>query len=116
MDIKKFAMQDVLPTIRGGNQQELTLVCNTLGISNHSQTEEEWVRTARDGSSVNWKKANTNTGIVPDVTGMSFRDAIYLLERNGLTVSYEGTGRVVRQSLTAGGRAVKGDRIYIKLG
>jgi cell division protein FtsI (penicillin-binding protein 3) len=65
---------------------------------------------------VNWKKANTNTGVVPDVTGMSFRDAIYLLERNGLRVSYEGNGRVVRQSLTAGGRAAKGERIFIKLG
>lgn len=116
MDIKKFAKQDVLPAIRGGNQQELTFVCNTLGISNHSQTEEEWVRSSRDGNSVNWKKANTNTGIVPDVTGMSFRDAIYLLERNGLRVNYEGTGRVIRQSLNAGGRAVKGETIFIKLG
>jgi cell division protein FtsI (penicillin-binding protein 3) len=116
MDIKKFAKQDVLPTIRGGNQQELTFVCNTLGISNHSQTEEEWVRSSREGEGVNWKKANTNTGVVPDVTGMSFRDAIYLLERNGLRVSYEGSGRVVRQSLNAGGRVLKGDRIFIKLG
>ena len=54
--------------------------------------------------------------MIPDVTGMSFRDAVFLLERNGLRVSYEGTGRVVRQSLTAGGRALKGDRIFIKLG
>lgn len=116
MDVKKFARQDVLPSIKGGNQQELTLVCNTLGISNHSKTEEEWVRSARDGNSVNWKKLNTNAGLVPDVTGMTFRDAIYLLERNGLRVSYEGRGRVQRQSLTPGGRITKGANIYIKLG
>jgi cell division protein FtsI (penicillin-binding protein 3) len=50
MDIKKFAVQDVLPVIRAGNQEELSLLCNELGISNHSQTEEEWVRSSRNGS------------------------------------------------------------------
>ncbi|HEY9490043.1 MAG TPA: PASTA domain-containing protein, partial [Chryseosolibacter sp.] len=55
-------------------------------------------------------------GIVPDVSGMTFRDAVYLLEKSGLTVLYDGKGRVVNQSLTAGARISKGDRIYIRLG
>ena len=116
MDIKKFAVQDVLPMIRAGNQQELTLLCNELGISNHSQTEEEWVRSSRNGSGVNWKKANASKDFVPDVMGMTFRDAVFLLENSGLHVTYEGKGRVVKQSLTAGARVGKGGRIYIKLG
>ena len=116
MDIKKFAVQEVLPVIRAGNQQELTLLCNELGISNHSQTEEEWVRSTRNGSGVNWKKAQASKELVPDVMGMTFRDAIFLLENSGLHVTYEGKGRVVKQSLTAGGRIGKGSRIYIKLG
>lgn len=116
MDIKKFAVQEVLPVIRAGKQQELTLLCNELGISNHSKTEEEWVRSSRNGTGVNWKKTTSTKGLVPDVTGMTFRDAIYLLENTGLHVSYEGSGRVVRQSLTAGARVGKGGRIYIKLG
>jgi cell division protein FtsI (penicillin-binding protein 3) len=116
MDIKKFALQDVLPVIRAGNQQELTLLCNELGISNHSQTEEEWVRSSRDGEGVNWKKGQTSKDLVPNVVGMTFRDAIYLLENSGLRVNYEGKGRVVQQSLSAGARAGKGSTIYIKLG
>jgi len=47
---------------------------------------------------------------------MTFSDALYLLEQAGLKVSYEGKGRVVSQSLTAGRRVTKGDRIYIQLG
>ena len=116
MDIKKFAVQEVLPVIRAGKQQELTMLCNELGISNHSQTEEEWVRSSRNGTGVNWKKAIAVKGLVPDVMGMTFRDAIYLLENSGLNVSYEGKGRVVQQSLTAGARIGKGGRIYLKLG
>ncbi|MBA4054918.1 MAG: cell division protein, partial [Marivirga sp.] len=116
MDIKKFAVQEVLPVIRAGKQQELTMVCNELGISNHSQTEEEWVRSSRNGNGINWKKSIATKGLVPDVKGMTFRDAIYLLESTGLSVSYEGKGRVVQQSLTAGARVGKGGRIYLKLG
>jgi cell division protein FtsI (penicillin-binding protein 3) len=57
MDIKKFTKTDVLPVIRAGNQQELTMLCNELGVSNHSLTENEWVRSSRSGNGVNWKKA-----------------------------------------------------------
>lgn len=116
MDIRKFAIQEALPVIRAGKQQELTLLCNELGISNHSKTEEEWVRSSRNGNGIDWKKTPATTGLVPDVTGMTFRDAIYLLERTGLKVDYEGKGRVKRQSLSAGARVNRGGRIYLKLG
>jgi cell division protein FtsI (penicillin-binding protein 3) len=116
MSLQKYIKSDVLPFIKAGNQQELTLLCNELGISNHALTEEEWVRTARVGNVVNWKKNLQGQGMVPDVSGMTFRDAIYLLERSGLTVFYEGKGRVVNQSLIAGARVSKGDRIFIRLG
>lgn len=116
MSLRKYVVNDVLPFIKAGNQQELTLLCNELGISNHAMTEEEWVRTSRSGNGVNWNKNTQGPGIVPDVSGMTFRDAIYLLEKSGLRVVFEGKGRVVNQSLTAGARISKGDRIYIRLG
>lgn len=115
MDIKKFTKTDVLPVIRAGNQQELTMLCNELGVSNHSLTENEWVRSSRSGNGVNWKKAIEGKDVVPDVKGMTFRDAIYLLEKSGLNVFYEGKGRVQDQSIAAGARVSKGDRIYIRL-
>lgn len=116
MAFQKYAHHQVLPFIKAGKQQELTLICNELGISNHGETEEEWVRTARVGNAVNWKKNVQGEGIVPDVAGMTFRDAIFLLERSGLRVEYDGKGRVVNQSLTAGAKVRKGDRIFIRLG
>lgn len=116
MVAKKFAEQEYLPVIRGGNKQELTMLCNELGITNESKTDEEWVKASRNGNSVSWKKATSGNGIVPDVSGMTFRDALYLLERSGLRVFYEGKGRVKEQSLTPGARINKGDRIYIRLG
>ena len=115
MDTKRLMEDDALPVIRGGHQEELTMLCNELGVSTHSQTDEEWVKTAKAGSAVNWKKAIVGKDIVPDVTGMTFRDAIYLLEKSGLKVFYEGKGRVATQSLSPGVRINKGDRIYLRL-
>ncbi|GCC53203.1 PASTA domain-containing protein [Chryseotalea sanaruensis] len=115
MDKKRLMEDDALPVIRGGHQEELTMLCNELGISTHSQTEEEWVKTARAGAGVNLKKATVGKDLVPDVTGMTFRDAIFLLEQSGLRVFYEGKGRVASQSISAGARINKGDRIYIRL-
>lgn len=116
MDQKKFAKADALPVIKAGYQQELTMLCNELGISTHTLTEDEWVRSSKVGNSVNWKKNIEGKDIVPDVKGMTFRDAIYLLEKSGLKVFYEGKGRVVQQSMNAGSKISKGDRIFIRLG
>jgi cell division protein FtsI (penicillin-binding protein 3) len=115
MEKKLSHEEGVFPVIRGGNQEELTMLCNELGVSTHSQTEEEWVKATKSGSAVNWKKAIAGKDLVPDVGGMTFRDAIYLLEKSGLKVFYEGKGRVASQSLSPGVRIHKGDKIYIRL-
>lgn len=110
------AENDQLPVIRGGNQEELMLLCEELDIPNESKIEEDWVRTVRNGNAISWKKAIEGQDIVPDVKGMTFRDAIYLLEKAGLRVFYEGKGRVQQQSLVPGARIKKGDGIYVRLG
>jgi cell division protein FtsI (penicillin-binding protein 3) len=113
---KRYVEPGVFPVIRAGNQEELTMLCNQLGISNHSTSEEDWVRSSINGNSLNWKKNTIGEGIVPDVKGMTFRDAIYLLEQSGLKVVHEGRGRVETQSMIPGAKVVKGDRIFIRLG
>jgi len=115
MEKKQVLEEGVFPTIRAGKQEELTMLSNELGVSNHSTTEEEWIKAARNGSAVVWKKNPVVKEHVPDVTGMTFRDAIYLLEKSGLRVSYEGKGRVTEQSLAPGTRISKGGRIYLRL-
>ena len=115
MDKKRLNEPGVFPVIRAGNQEELTMLCNELGISNHSQSEDEWVRSSKNGNAVNWKKNIAGKDIVPDVMGMTFRDALFLLEKSGLRVFYEGKGRVAQQSLTPGARISKGSRIFIRL-
>jgi cell division protein FtsI (penicillin-binding protein 3) len=115
MDDAKLQEPGVFPVIRSGRQEELTMLTNELGISTHTATEEEWVKASRSGSAVTWSRNDVTRDRVPDVTGMTFRDALYLLERSGLRVQHEGIGRVKEQSLTPGARVAKGARISIKL-
>lgn len=103
------------PVIRAGRQQELMTICKELGIANTSDTEEDWIRAARSGKSIIWKKNPVAGGRVPDVSGMMFRDAVYLLEKAGLTVDHTGNGRVVEQSIAAGAPLQRGARIELKL-
>jgi cell division protein FtsI (penicillin-binding protein 3) len=113
MEEKQVLEAGVFPTIRAGNQQELTMLCNELGISNHSDTEEEWIKASKNSNSVTWKRNAIVKDRVPDVTGMTFRDAIYLLEKSGLLVVHEGKGRVTSQSISPGAKFSKGTRIKI---
>ncbi|MDE7351033.1 MAG: transpeptidase family protein [Muribaculaceae bacterium] len=54
-------------------------------------------------------------GKVPDVTGYDLRSAIKLLESRGLNVAVQGAGRVTRQSLQPGSKAIRGQKITLTL-
>ncbi len=53
--------------------------------------------------------------LVPDVSGMGLKDAVYILENNGLEVKVQGKGKVTGQSIEAGSRVVKGQNIVLQL-
>lgn len=115
MEKKAVLDPGVFPVIRAGKQEELTMLTNALGVSTHTSTEEEWVKAAKNGNAVVWRKNAVVNEHVPDVTGMTFRDALYVLEKSGLRVVFDGRGRVAEQSLTPGMKISKGSRIYIRL-
>ncbi len=115
MEKAKTQEPGVFPTMRAGKQEELTMLANELGVSNHTDTEDEWIKTAKNGNSIVWKKNSILKDLVPDVTGMTFRDAIYLLEKTGLRVYFNGKGRVAEQSLSPGTKISKGARIHLRL-
>jgi cell division protein FtsI (penicillin-binding protein 3) len=55
-------------------------------------------------------------GVVPDVTGLGLRDALFLLEKEGLHVRVQGSGAVQMQSLSPGSAMRKGETIILQLG
>ncbi len=105
------------PVIRAGRLEELNELCNLLGISNYSDEDAtDWVRSSVNNNSIIWHKNHEDTGLVPNVQGMTLRDAVYILENFGLKVSVSGNGRVKKQSVGPGARINKGETIKIDLG
>ena len=52
---------------------------------------------------------------VPNVIGLSIREAVKVLEDAGLIVNFTGTGMVTAQSLSAGSNYARGQRINLRL-
>lgn len=61
------------------------------------------------------RDSRTVKGQIPDVTGMGLKDAVFLLGNVGLRPIVRGAGKVVSQSVAAGGRINKGSSILIEL-
>jgi len=108
-----------VPYVRAGMQDELQLVCEKLsvGMDAPQVVAEDWVRVtpARDSAKLTVVAQPVSRSRVPNVQGMTLRDALFLLENRGLRVKTVGTGRVQRQSLAAGSALQRGATVVLEL-
>jgi cell division protein FtsI (penicillin-binding protein 3) len=105
------------PYTKGGYLPELELVLDNLDIPMKSMNKKEsqWVVTEKNGKTINYYNKQFIANLVPDVTGMGLKDALYVLENVGLQVVVSGKGTVTRQSILPGTRVRKGDTIYLEM-
>ena len=75
-----------------------------------------WASASSNRNFITLTDKRITKGIVPDVTGMGIKDALYLLENLGLKVKIKGRGMVKNQSVVAGSRIEKGNVITLDLG
>jgi len=105
-----------IPYSKNGNKDELKIVLDYLDIpSTPGSVESDWVATTRKEDHIGVNDLNFGRGLVPNVKEMGLKDAIYLLENTGLVVEVRGKGKVVNQSILAGSRVRKGDRIILTM-
>lgn len=85
-----------------------------------SSTDDNYVsRNTNDSTTISLQsnniKSQLDKGIVPNLNGLSAKDALYLLENSGFHVKLYGMGTVKKQSIEAGQRFNKGDKITLIL-
>ncbi|MCG8341007.1 MAG: transpeptidase family protein [Cytophagales bacterium] len=99
-----------------GKKTDFIQVCHALNIAYTDNIDEEWVRTTVQGNTITWQPIGNNSEKqVPNVIGMTLKDALFLLENRGLSVVVQGKGKVRTQSLLPGEQAKKGRSIVLKL-
>lgn len=68
-----------------------------------------------DGNSGQTHDVLEASGTMPNLMGLGARDAMYLLEQEGVLVKVNGYGKVKKQSPEAGAKLNKGSTVYIQL-
>ena len=88
----------------------------TLGvIVNQNMKGNTWIETEAQKYSMMLKPTELISGIVPDVSGMNAKDAVFILENMGLKTTIKGKGRVVSQSVAPGIAAQQGQMVELNL-
>ncbi|GAB6008432.1 penicillin-binding transpeptidase domain-containing protein [Dysgonomonas reticulitermitis] len=113
----KDTVNSLIPVLKGGSLKNTEIVLKGIRQSfSFTGDKLDWVK---QGSYLEGISLEGNTtvkkGLVPDVTGMGARDAIYLLENAGLRVTLVGAGKVKQQSIPGGSALIKGVTIKIEL-
>jgi cell division protein FtsI (penicillin-binding protein 3) len=110
---KPFALG--LPSVKGGYYKDVTQVLKHLGVRFQLNTSAKWVEADSLNHSIHLNAVQLRKSGVPNVKGMTAKDAVYLLELKGLSVSLKGYGRVVLQSLNPGTEIHKGQLVKLEL-
>ena len=89
---------------------------SSLGKKTDIEPNNQVVKLVADSTKkVNIQPGSVVKGFVPDVSGLGLKDAVYLLEKEGLQVHIKGRGRVIAQSIAPGSRIPKGQTIVLQL-
>jgi len=118
---ENIVLKDTLnryPYSRSGDKMSFLVASENMRIpvEDLSNNSNEWIstRTGKDAIKIIHKKMQK--GLVPNVVGMGLIDATYMLEKYGLFVQPVGSGIVREQSIKAGLRINKGQKIILQLG
>ena len=100
---------------------EMLIASNALKLPVKSNGSENGYVSRNPGDSASISLLSNNLesqlkkGIVPNLNGLSAKDALFLLENSGFHVKLFGMGSVKKQSIDAGQKFNKGDKITLIL-
>jgi len=104
-----------VPYSKSGERTETIKALRELNIEVEEKTTSHWVATFKKEKSVELKNRTIINSLVPNVTEMGLKDALYLLESAGLKVKVNGRGSVQKQSIMPGTRITPGDVIELEM-
>ncbi|MBL57847.1 MAG: cell division protein [Flavobacteriales bacterium] len=101
---------------KNGLESEIITVAKKLNVKTSSSGENKYVSGVVNKNELKTKPLKKQGDKVPNVKGLSAKDALFLLEDIGLTVKIFGKGKVIKQSMSPGSKVIKGKQIEIILG
>ena len=112
-----------IPDVKNGDMQAADYVLDQLDINatgnwitGNTGNGPVWGQAQQMEQSVKLDKMTTEADVMPNVTGMGARDAVFLLEKRGVKVMLHGLGGVKSQSIPAGAKLHSGMSCTLTLG
>lgn len=101
-----------------GKENEIKYILNAVKLPyiDSSVISNNWAVLAKNKTQPVLQSRQVSTKQMPQLKGLSVKDAVYLCEVVGLHVQVKGVGRVVSQSVIAGSPIARGQQIKIELG
>lgn len=112
---KRATKSTELPVLKAGSNRDITDILKNFNLRYQLNNDTEWLQSDTLKGSIHLNRKTIYKKQVPDVRGMTAKDAVYLLENAGLIVRLSGKGRVKSQSVNPGNPLVKGQLIKITL-
>lgn len=114
-EIEPRTVADTVP-VKGGSLREIYTASEELDIETDlGRRSRGWGLTKSEAANVEVVAFTQQTDTVPSVMGMGLKDAVFLLERQGMEVKFSGKGRVVNQSVKAGSPVRDGAAVTLTL-
>ena len=110
------SLRDTTYGVYAGAKQDVHYVMNKLRLGlTRTKDEAEFVTVVSRGTKAAVTPLNIAKGQMPSLKGLALKDAVQLCENIGLKLAVTGRGKVVSQSIGAGGPVAKGQLINIEL-
>lgn len=115
-DYKIDSLRPLLPNIKNGYYDDTRRILSDLGIkSTGEKSINGWSKITNANGEILFSELKYNSQLVPNVSGMGAKDAVYLMEKAGLRVQLLGKGKVYIQSIGAGKKIIKGQTVTLVL-
>lgn len=112
---KYYSFSGKYPNRIIGHKEDIKKVLTHLDIPTKNFSSTEWTNSKLERDTIALNGYIQYENLLPNVKGMSVKDAIFLLEKLGVHVKVIGKGKVSSQSLRAGTRVKKGQEIILNL-
>jgi cell division protein FtsI (penicillin-binding protein 3) len=105
-----------VPYTKHSHRQELKTVLQKLGVKvNERHIDSKWVVTRKEDSLIDLGNRYIDDHTMPNVIGMGVKDALYILENQGLNVDVRGRGSIREQSVPPGESIEPGDKVVLEM-
>jgi len=102
-------------TIGSRNSDKLQLYAKLGILTDNRAFKNEWIVAQSAPKNILLESFKSYPDSMPDFTGMTGKDAVFLIEQMGMKPALKGNGQVVWQSVPSGSQKIKGQTIELKL-